>query len=247
MADKFDESVPPDSEKAGLGAQRIREFKAALNALLTIDHDKTDGASMGFHHQVTIPNVDTPSGTGVADAVILFSKDDSDNVAQLFVIDENDNEIQLTSGGILTGDIVKGDDATVRSFTTTSFVDDTNLDLDMTVVEGDVVKVTLMGKVYVGAPNSSTAYLQTIDDNSKCQNYYFHGTLAFRSDFPYFNTFGVGTQSVTPGDYFAYTQYFRCTSAGTAKFRVQGRLGGGAGSINVLERYMVAEKIYNTA
>jgi hypothetical protein len=56
-------------------------------------------ANTGMHNKVTLLTDDAPSEE--ADAVILYAKDVSDK-AELFVINEDGDEIQITFGGQLS-------------------------------------------------------------------------------------------------------------------------------------------------
>ena len=97
MADKFDESIPADSKKVGLGAQDIRNLTEATEDVLAIEHDVTTAGSMGFHDKVTLAILG--SSTGVANKSLLHAKD-LDSKAEFHVTDEDDNVVQLTSKGM---------------------------------------------------------------------------------------------------------------------------------------------------
>jgi hypothetical protein len=93
-------SQPQDTEDESLGAQRIRETKAAVGERLAVNHslagDQNDGKHLlcDFIVQTVDPSLDATDGG-------LYVKVDSASVTQLFYIDSNGQVIQLTSGGAI--------------------------------------------------------------------------------------------------------------------------------------------------
>ncbi|RLC88230.1 MAG: hypothetical protein DRJ03_03535 [Chloroflexi bacterium] len=105
----LDETSPAGSDNISQGDNRIREFKTQMREIGEVDHKHESSgqdADMGKHKKVTLLNSTTVSA-GIADQGILYVKDVSGK-AELFYMDEDDNEIQLTNGGVLnyavTGD-----------------------------------------------------------------------------------------------------------------------------------------------
>jgi len=137
MTDKFIPTVPPDSEKAGLGGQRIRELTAAVDAVLEIEHDVTDGAAMGFHDKVTL-GILAP-GAGVANKILLYAKD-VDGKARLHAMDEDDGEWQIT--GFITEA-----DPTERSSNSASWVNEANLSITIPIKIGELWEVYMIGEM----------------------------------------------------------------------------------------------------
>ncbi len=94
------EASPSDTDLASEGAARIREERVALRERLEKDHywdpAGTD-ADHGEHKTVTLRTGFTP--TAEADKGKLYVKDVSEK-AELFYIDEDGNEVQLTAGGV---------------------------------------------------------------------------------------------------------------------------------------------------
>lgn len=96
------EATPADSENASQGASRIRALKLAISERGAIDHiwGGASDASSGEHKKVTF-NAPISSPTNVTDKGFLFTKDVSSK-AELHWLDEDGNEIQLTSAGALS-------------------------------------------------------------------------------------------------------------------------------------------------
>jgi hypothetical protein len=95
------EALPADSDDVSEGADRIRDLKLAVRERMSMDHYMaiagTD-ADHGDHSKVTLRVGSAP--TQVADKGILYSKDVTAK-AELFYIDEDGDEIQITTGGLL--------------------------------------------------------------------------------------------------------------------------------------------------
>lgn len=110
----LDTSTPAGSDSPKQGDDRIREIKAAIQERENVDHywplsgTTVDDADAGEHRKVTLRVGSAPSA--VANKGFLYAKDVSAK-AELFYRDEDGNEIQLTSGGILnsTSEFVSGD------------------------------------------------------------------------------------------------------------------------------------------
>jgi len=134
----------------------------------------------------------------------------------------------------------KGDDATARTFDTTSYVDEPNLEIELEVAVGDIIKVLLMGETKT-VGGTADCYLKLEDDNGLCDRYMHNGTNAFLAGDNI--NFRVASNA-SAFEKFYYIEHYRCTSAGTAKFAMQGKRTGGADVLHVQNRYMFAEKVF---
>lgn len=100
----FDVSAPANSAAPSGGAAAIRLLKDAIHERANLDHyweksgDTADVDDVGYHRQSTL--LVQTSATAKANAGILYTKDVSGK-AELHYKDEDDNEIQLTSGGAI--------------------------------------------------------------------------------------------------------------------------------------------------
>ncbi len=92
------EALPADNESAALGAGRIRDLKEAISERLEVDHLWPGDATDGLHTKLTMPVRAKP--TAVASTGIVYAKDVSSK-GELFYLDEDDNEVQITTGGDL--------------------------------------------------------------------------------------------------------------------------------------------------
>ena len=95
------EADPDDStDDVGDGAGEIRDFKRNIRERMAIDHYMdiagTD-ADHGEHSKITFQAQYAPGSPG-ADKAFLYTKD-ANSKAELHYKDEDDNEIQVTSGG----------------------------------------------------------------------------------------------------------------------------------------------------
>ncbi len=94
------ESSPADSNPISEGGLRIRELKIDARERLAVDHSWIGDADDGKHGRVTFVNpIATP--TPGADEGILYTKGVLGK-SELHFVDEDLNEIQITSGGNLT-------------------------------------------------------------------------------------------------------------------------------------------------
>jgi len=96
------DATPADNDEASVGASDIRGFKDAIRERVALDHyfdiAGTD-AEHGEHLKITL-HAPISKPTAVADKGFIYSKD-VDNKAELHYLDEDDNEIQLTSKGVI--------------------------------------------------------------------------------------------------------------------------------------------------
>ena len=95
----WDETKPDGGRDLSLGDDDIKEFKKQVREVIAADHEMSSsgqGANWGHHNIVTLLVQTTI--TALANAGKLYTKDVSGK-AELHFKDEDDNEIQLTSGG----------------------------------------------------------------------------------------------------------------------------------------------------
>ncbi len=98
----WDETSPPGNQAISLGDNRIREAKTQIREIIDVDHDfpsSGSAADNGQHKQVTLQE-QADLGTGAVGATILGSQTVSGK-GELVYTDEDDNDIQITSGGLL--------------------------------------------------------------------------------------------------------------------------------------------------
>ena len=91
----WDESIPPNSQAAALGATRIRDMKVDIQERMLIDHiwDSTVNDD-GLHKQVTMAEQIDPAAPA-ADYVVLYAKD-SGGVSHLFMRESSGTIRQIT-------------------------------------------------------------------------------------------------------------------------------------------------------
>jgi hypothetical protein len=94
------EALPPDTgESASAGAGRIRDFKTDIRERMAKDHYMSiagTDADHGEHVKVTLRTGSAP--TQATDKVIIYGKDVSSK-CELFAIDEDGDEVQITNAG----------------------------------------------------------------------------------------------------------------------------------------------------
>jgi hypothetical protein len=101
----LNENTPAGSQSINLGDNRLREYKTQNREILEVDHvypSSGQDATAGQHKKVTLLNSTTVSA-GVADSGILHVEDDNSK-GELFYMDEDDNDVQLTSAGKIGSD-----------------------------------------------------------------------------------------------------------------------------------------------
>ena len=112
--DGLDPSVPAGAEDPKLGDNRIRELARAVAEILNVDHyiGSDGGAGTGYnedaageHAKVTLRVGSAP--TLAANKGFLYTKDVTNKV-ELFFMDEDGDEIQLTLGGVFNPAIACG-------------------------------------------------------------------------------------------------------------------------------------------
>jgi hypothetical protein len=96
------EDSPAGSDNIALGDNRIREMKTQIREVIDVDHDfpsSGSAATTGQHKQVTLQEA-ADIGSG-AEGVPILGAQTYDGKAELTFTDEDDNDIQITSGGAL--------------------------------------------------------------------------------------------------------------------------------------------------
>jgi hypothetical protein len=103
----WNESSPAGGDNISAGDNRIREMKTQIREVIDVDHDfpsSGQAADVGQHKKVTLQE-QADLGTGAVGATILGSQTVSGK-GELVYTDEDDNDIQFTSGGkILLTDV----------------------------------------------------------------------------------------------------------------------------------------------
>ena len=100
--DTFDTATPAGGDDPAEADDRMQEIKGAVQERENVDHywpltgTEVSDSATGEHRKVTLRTGDAPSK--VADKGFVYVKDVS-NKAELFYIDEDGTEIQITSGG----------------------------------------------------------------------------------------------------------------------------------------------------
>jgi hypothetical protein len=101
------ETTPSGGDNLSAGDNRIREMKTQIREVIDVDHDfpsSGQAANVGQHKKVTLQE-QADIGTGAVGATILGSQTVSGK-GELVYTDEDDNDIQFTSGGkILLTDV----------------------------------------------------------------------------------------------------------------------------------------------
>lgn len=98
----WSELTPAGSDNVSAGDNRIREMKTQIREVIDVDHDfpsSGQAADVGQHKKVTLQE-QANLGTGAVNATILGSQT-VNGKGELVYTDEDDNDIQLTSGGKL--------------------------------------------------------------------------------------------------------------------------------------------------
>lgn len=115
-----DETKPAGSRAISLGDDDIRELKYAFRERLAIDHyayDDESGHSDTGYHKIIHLMVQTAI-TQLANAICVYGKDVGGK-CELHTKDEDGNEVQLTSGGVLLDSVLaKTGDWMLSSVTT---------------------------------------------------------------------------------------------------------------------------------
>ncbi|KKN45057.1 hypothetical protein LCGC14_0686820 [marine sediment metagenome] len=100
------EATPAGSDYIRDGDDRIREFKTQVREIVAVDHkfdSSGQGATWGMHKWITFIEA-ADIGTGASGLPILGAQT-VDGKPELVYTDEDDNDIQLTSGGLRLGAI----------------------------------------------------------------------------------------------------------------------------------------------
>jgi hypothetical protein len=98
----WSELTPSGSDNVSAGDNRIREMKTQIREVINVDHDfpsSGQAADVGQHKKVTLQE-QANLGTG-AEGVPILGAQTVGGKAELVFTDEDDNDIQLTSGGKL--------------------------------------------------------------------------------------------------------------------------------------------------
>jgi hypothetical protein len=93
------EANPADVQDADQGAARIREVKVDVGERLALDHVMDETDDDGYHKQVTLEEQASAPGN-LANKFRLYAKE-ADSKTEMFVKDEDGNELQVTKAGKL--------------------------------------------------------------------------------------------------------------------------------------------------
>ena len=105
------EAAPADVDDIGDGASEIRELKLALRERLQADHYHAIAgvdADHGEHKKITL-HAPIAKPSSVVNKAFIYGKDVNSKI-ELHYLDEDDNEIQLTSAGILNPGLLLDED-----------------------------------------------------------------------------------------------------------------------------------------
>jgi len=98
----WSEDSPAGTQAIALGDNRIRELKTQLREVIEIDHNFSSSgqdADYGKHNQISLlEQADLGSG---AEGKPILGAQTVDGKAELLFTDEDDNDVQLTSGGAI--------------------------------------------------------------------------------------------------------------------------------------------------
>lgn len=176
--DPLDPNVPAGSESPRMGDDRIKELARAVAELLNVDHymGSDGGAGTGYnedaageHKQVTInAPISTPSNE--ANKLKVYGKDVNDKI-EFFVLDEDGNEIQLTSAGKVYASNLLMPSGGVAQIETIQAVDETGVVIkndsgDTVITAGDDGKATLADGSLLAAATEAGDDDRTIADKA---------------------------------------------------------------------------------
>lgn len=97
----WDETIPPNTQAASQGANRIRDHKVDVKERLEVDHSMAADADDGAHKKVTLVE-QASAPTNATDRGFVYAKDVA-GVTELFYEDDTGAEIQITVGGKVNG------------------------------------------------------------------------------------------------------------------------------------------------
>lgn len=157
------EALPADANNISEGADRIRDLKLAIRERIAKDHYMdvagTD-ADHGEHSKVTLRTGAAPSA--VANKGIIYAKDVGGK-AELFYIDEDSHEVQLTSAGNIN--YAYSNWTAVTAFTATPPSTSTltmTSDLTTSMLVGKSLRYTIGGTIYYGQVSAIASNLLTV-------------------------------------------------------------------------------------
>ena len=102
-------ATPADTEAASLGAQRIRDTKAAVGERLAVDHSLAGDANDGKHLQVTLMPKSSSAALSLSsgNGALFLAPDAVSGLNEGFFQNSGGNVVQLTRGGaLLTGMLI---------------------------------------------------------------------------------------------------------------------------------------------
>jgi hypothetical protein len=105
----WSETTPAGSDSLNQGDNRIRELKTQIREVIDVDHDFPSSGQandVGQHKKCTFQE-QADLGTGAVNATILGSQTVSGK-GELVYSDEDNNDIQITSGGKIKAESIAG-------------------------------------------------------------------------------------------------------------------------------------------
>lgn len=237
----WDETNPPNSQDAGQGDNRIRELKTQLREVIGSDHSfptsPDQSETHGYHTILHLIQQSTPSL--IVDIGQLYVKNVDTDHTELFYLDEDGNEVQLTNLGTVVGSGPKqgnqGDDfvsneanghglaynTVAGQITETgtgvgNFFEETDIECEITAVANDIIEVTLQG-VFMGSVDNK--YIKARPKKTDGDTLLLIGTGTISGV--------VNDDMTTPGETIVTTQLYRVDTSGVIKFAMEwsGRSG----------------------
>ena len=105
----LNEATPAGGDKIREGDDRIREYKVQNREIMDVDHkydSSGQDADMGKHNKISfLESADLPAG---AEGKPILGAQTMGGKAELVFVDEDNNDVQITSGGALYGAIPAG-------------------------------------------------------------------------------------------------------------------------------------------
>lgn len=196
------ETTPAGDSNIALGDNRIREYKTQNREILEVDHNYPSSGQdvdAGKHKKVSLIE-QADIGTGDTGLPILGAQTVSGKPELMFT-DEDDNDVQITSGGSIKGDSIKVSNNTYlksKDAAGTGTVD---------LIKADANDVAVVPDGTQTATNAAP-----VDDKDIANKKYVDDTVstnALNFDTPSSKTAGTSYQASTDGFIYGY-----CTNAG---------------------------------
>ena len=187
----WSETTPAGSDDISQGDNRIRELKTQIREVVDVDHkfdSSGQDADMGKHNQCSfIEAADIGSG---AEGLPILGAQTVSGKAELMFTDEDDNDVQITSGGKLYMVDILNAIYPIGSVVTLG------VSTNPGTLYGVGTWTAIEGKVVVGIAGSGT--FDTLDATGGEEEVTLDETMipAHTHTYPYGDTDGVGTNYV---------------------------------------------------